>query len=308
MSQAVSDRQIAAVRDFNRFYTRRLGVLEQQFLDSPWSLTEARVLYELAHRKAPLAKEIAAALDIDAGYLSRILQNFSDKGLITRKPLPTDRRQVQLGLTTRGHLAAGRLDRSSQDDIAAMLAELAPVDAARMAQAMTTIERLLGSDTLRPTATLRAPRPGDMGWVVQSHGAVYAAEYGFGQQFEGLVAEIVANFVASFDAARERCWIADIDGQPVGSVFLVRQSDEVAQLRLLLVDPAGRGHGLGQRMVRECIGFALACGYRTITLWTHSILLAARKIYHDEGFVRVASEPHSSFGVELIGETWELKL
>ena len=173
---------------------------------------------------------------------------------------------------------------------------------------MTAIERRPGEDTTRPFATLRGPQPGDIGWVVQSHGAVYAAEYGFGVVFEGLVAEIVADFAASFDASRERCWIADIDGRPVGSVFLVRESDEIAKLRLLLVDPAGRGQGLGHRLVRECIGFARQCGYRTITLWTHSILLAARKIYRDEGFVMVASEPHCSFGVELIGETWELKL
>ena len=307
MSHAVSDRQIAAVRDFNRFYTRRLGVLEQQYLDSPWSLTEARVLYELAHRAAPSAKEIAAALDIDAGYLSRIIQNFSDKALVTRKPLPADRRQYQLGLTAKGRLAAGRLDRSSQDDVAAMLGRLAPADAGRMAQAMATIEQLLDAPARAP-ATLRAPLPGDFGWVVQSHGAVYAAEYGFGPVFEGLVAEIVANFVVSFDAARERCWIADIAGQPVGSVFLVKQSDEVAKLRLLLVDPAGRGQGLGQRLVRECIGYARECGYRKITLWTHSILIAARKIYQDAGSVMVASEKHWSFGVELVGETWELQL
>jgi DNA-binding MarR family transcriptional regulator/ribosomal protein S18 acetylase RimI-like enzyme len=304
----VADCRIAAVRDFNRFYTRRLGVLEQCFLDSPWSLTEARVLYELAHREAPLARDIAAALAIDAGYLSRLLQTFADKGLITRTPLPADRRQLRLGLTTKGRLAAGRLDRSSQEDIAAMLGELAPQDADRVAQAMATIEQLLGHETARGEATLRGPQPGDMGWVVQSHGALYAADYGFDASFEGLVAEIVAQFVASFDASRERCWIADIAGQPVGSVFLVRQSDEVAKLRLLLVDPAGRGQHLGQRLVRECIGFARACGYRRMTLSTHSILIAARKIYQDEGFVRVASEPHRSFGVELTGETWELRL
>ena len=309
MMPTISDQQIAAVRDFNRFYTRRLGVLEQQFLDSPYSLTEARVLYELAHRTTPSAKEIAAVLDLDAGYLSRILQQFSDKGLVIRKPLPADRRQYQLSLTAKGKLAFGRLNRSSHDDIAAMLGRLAPSDADRVAQAMTTIERLLDTpERKRPEATLRAPLPGEMGWVVQSHGALYAAEYGFGPEFEGLVAEIVADFVASFDASRERCWIADIAGQPVGSACLVRQSDEVAKLRLLLVDPAGRGHGLGKRLVRECIGFARLSGYRRITLSTHSILIAARKIYQDEGFVKVASEPHRSFGVELVAETWELDL
>lgn len=309
MMPTVSDQQIAAVRDFNRFYTRRLGVLEQQFLASPYSLTEARVLYELAHREAPSAKEIAAVLDLDAGYLSRILQHFADKGLLIRKPLPADRRQYQLSLTARGRLAFGRLNRSSHDDIAAMLGRLAPSDADRVAQAMTTIEQLLDTPArARPEATLRAPLPGDMGWVVQSHGALYAAEYGFDAEFEGLVAEIVATFVASFEASRERCWIADIAGEPVGSVFLVRQSDAVAKLRLLLVDPAGRGHGLGKRLVRECIGFARQSGYRKITLSTHSILLAARKIYQDEGFEKVASEPHRSFGVDLVAETWELGL
>ena len=308
MSQPISAKFVAAVRAFNRLYTRKLGVLDQHLLDSPYSLTEARVLYELAHRDAPSAKEIGAALGLDAGYLSRIVQNFSDKGLITRKPLPADRRQVQLGLTAKGRLAFSRLEQRSRDDIATMLATLGVPRSARLVQAMATIEQLLGGADTAPAATLRGPRPGDMGWVVRSHGALYAAEYGFDASFEGLVAEIVAQFVASFDASRERCWIADIADQPVGSIFLVRQSDEVAKLRLLLVDPAGRGHGLGQRLVRECIGFARACGYQRITLSTHSILTAARKIYQDEGFVRVASEPHRSFGVELVAETWELEL
>lgn len=309
MTPTIPDQQIAAVRDFNRFYTRRLGVLEQQFLDSPYSLTEARVLYELAHREAPSAKEIAAALDIDAGYLSRIIQTFSDKGLLTRRPLPADRRQYQLGLTAKGRLASGRLNRASHDDIAAMLGRLAPNEAEQVTQAMASIERLLDApDRARPKATLRAPIPGDIGWVVQSHGALYAAEYGFDASFEALVAEIAGKFLASFDTSRERCWIADIDGEPVGSVFLVRQSDEIAKLRLLLVDPAGRGQHLGQRLVRECIGFARQCGYRKITLWTQSMLVAARKVYHDAGFVLVATEPHRSFGQSLIGETWEREL
>jgi DNA-binding MarR family transcriptional regulator/GNAT superfamily N-acetyltransferase len=308
MSQPISADSIAAVRAFNRFYTRKLGVLDQHLLESPYSLTEARVLYELAHRDAPSAKEIGAALGLDAGYLSRIVQNFSDKGLITRKPLPADRRQVQLGLTAKGRLAFSRLERLSHDDIATMLATLGVPRASRLVQAMATIERLLGNSDAAPAAILRSPRPGDFGWVVQSHGALYAAEYGFDASFEALVAEIAGKFLASFDASRERCWIADIDGRPVGSVFLVRHSDDVAKLRLLLVDPAGRGQGLGQRLVRECIGFARQCGYRKITLWTQSILTAARKIYQDEGFVLVASETHRSFGQNLTGETWELEL
>lgn len=308
MSQPVSQDAIAAVRAFNRFYTRLLGVLDQQVMQSPYSLTEARVLYELSQREMASAKDIATELNLDPGYLSRIVQNFSDKGLLTRRPSPADRRQHLLTLTAKGRLAFGRVNQVSHNDVATMLGALGPAQGARMVEAMTTIRLLLGEDMPPPVATLRDPRPGDIGWVVQSHGAVYAAEYGFGAAFEGLVAEIVAGFVTSFDAAHERCWIADIAGRPVGSVFLVRQSDEIAKLRLLLVDPAGRGHGLGQRLVRECIGFARACGYRRITLWTHSILVAARKIYQDEGFVRVASEPHRSFGVDLIGETWELEL
>ena len=190
-----------------------------------------------------------------------------------------------------------------------MLAALLPGCGQQLTAAMATIERLLGTSAVSPQpATLRDPRPGDMGWVVQSHGALYASEYGFDASFEGLVAKITAEFLGSFDASRERCWIADIDGIPVGSVFLVRHSDEVAKLRLLLVDPAGRGQGLGRRLVGECIAFARSCGYRKITLWTQSILIAARKIYQDAGFVLVATEPHRSFGQNLIGETWELEL
>jgi GNAT superfamily N-acetyltransferase len=229
--------------------------------------------------------------------------------LITRKASAADRRQYDLGLTAKGRQAFGRLNRSSQDDVAAMLAQLSPGSGERLVQAMATIERLLEpSAGTTPIATLRDPRPGDMGWVVQSHGALYAGEYGFDASFEALVAEIAAKFLASYDASRERCWIADIGGLQVGSVFLVRHSDDVAKLRLLLVDPAGRGQGLGQRLVAECIGFARQCGYRKVTLWTQSILVAARKIYQDAGFVLVATEPHRSFGQDLIGETWEREL
>jgi DNA-binding MarR family transcriptional regulator/GNAT superfamily N-acetyltransferase len=304
-----SDDRIAAVRAFNRFYTRKLGVLDQHLMKSPFSLSEARVLYELAHRDDLSAKEIGAELGLDAGYLSRIVQNFDESGLITRKPLASDRRQYRLALTARGRQAFAKLDSSSHDEVGAMLAALPRGAGGRLTAAMGTIERLLGaSQAPSPAATLRDPRPGDMGWVVQSHGALYAGEYGFDSSFEGLVAEIAAKFLASFDASRERCWIADIDGVQVGSVFLVRQSDDVAKLRLLLVDPAGRGQRLGQRLVAECIGFAKACGYRKITLWTQSILVAARRIYQDTGFVLVATEPHRSFGQSLIGETWELEL
>jgi DNA-binding MarR family transcriptional regulator/GNAT superfamily N-acetyltransferase len=309
MSQQDSEAQVSAVRAFNRFYTRKLGVLDQQLLKTPFSLSEARVLYELAQRGNVAAKEVGIELGLDPGYLSRIIQKFDEDGLITRKALPSDRRQFQLGLTAKGRQAFARLERSSHDDVASMLAALPPGGAARLTEAMGAIERLLGAPHTPPRpAILRDPRPGDMGWVVQSHGALYAREYGFDSSFEALVADITAKFLASFDASRERCWIADIDGVQVGSVFLVRQTDDVAKLRLLVVDPAGRGQGLGRRLVGECVSFARACGYRKITLWTQSILLAARNIYQDAGFVRVAAEPHRGFGQSLIGETWELEL
>ena len=309
MSQPGSDEQISGVRAFNRFYTRKLGVLDQQLLKSPFSLSEARVLYELAHRDDLSAKEIGIELGLDPGYLSRIIQNFDENGLITRKPLPSDRRQYRLSLTAKGRQAFAKLDRSSHDDVADLLAKLPRGDGKRLIEAMAVIEQLLDASRVSPPAAiLREPRPGDMGWVVQSHGSLYASEYGFDSSFEGLVAEIAAKFLASFDASRERCWIADIDGAQVGSVFLVRDTDDVAKLRLLLVDPAGRGRGLGHRLVGECIAFARQCGYRKITLWTQSILVAARKIYQDAGFVLVATEPHRSFGQSLVGETWELKL
>jgi DNA-binding MarR family transcriptional regulator/GNAT superfamily N-acetyltransferase len=304
-----SDGQISAVRAFNRFYTRKLGVLDQQLLKSPFSLSEARVLYEIATRENPAAKPIGIELGLDPGYLSRIIQNFDDGGLIARTPLPSDRRQHQLSLTAKGRQAFAKLNRSSHDEVAAMLAALPNGGRDRLIGAMAVIENLLGtSDEPLPPAILRGPRPGDMGWVVQSHGSLYAREYGFDSSFEGLVAEISAKFLASFDASRERCWIAELDGAQVGSVFLVRHSDDVAKLRLLLVDPAGRGQGLGQRLVAECVTFARQCGYRKITLWTQSILVAARRIYQDAGFVLVGTEPHRSFGQSLIGETWELKL
>jgi DNA-binding MarR family transcriptional regulator/GNAT superfamily N-acetyltransferase len=309
MSGQVSDDEVLAARAFNRFYTRKLGVLDQQLLKSPYSLSEARVMYELAHRGELAAKEIGAELGLDPGYLSRIMQKFDADGLITRTPLPSDRRQYQLSLTARGRQAFAKLERSSHDEVAAMLAALSPRERGRLTEAMATIQGLLGPARASvPPAILREPRPGDLGWVVQSQGALYASEYGFDSTYEGLVADIAAKFVASFDASRERCWIADIGGNPVGSVFVVRSSDDVAKLRLLLVEPVGRGQGLGQRLVAECIAFARACGYRRITLWTQSILVAARKIYQDAGFVLVKSEPHRSFGQNLIGETWEREL
>jgi DNA-binding MarR family transcriptional regulator/GNAT superfamily N-acetyltransferase len=309
MSEVVSEQHVAAVRGFNRFYTRKLGVLEQNLLDSPYSLTEARVLYELGHCDNLLSKQIAGDLGLDAGYLSRILQTFADKGLISRTPLPSDRRQVQLALTAKGRRAFGRLDRSSHDYIATLLATLPPSAHERVVQAMTTIEGLLDSQQSKARAvTLRPHRPGDIGWVISRHGAVYAQEYGWDISFEALVAEIAAQFLRTFDPARECCVIAETNGTPAGSIFLVKASDDVAKIRLLLVERNARGLGIGRALVEEAIRFARQAGYSSITLWTQSNLVAARGIYARAGFQLTATEPHHSFGVDLIGETWEMKL
>ncbi len=305
---AESDTPIAAIRRFNRFYTRKIGVLDQQLLQSPFSLTEARVLFELAQQDDLTAREIGTRLGLDSGYLSRIVHSFTEKNLVTRKPVAEDKRQFRLSLTAKGRLAFGRLNQTSHSDVADMLKTLPSGGKQRLVEAMTTIERLLDDEARRPEVTLRMHRPGDMGWVVQQHGRLYAEEFGWDISFEGMVADIVAQFLKEFAPARERCWIAEIDSKQVGSVFLVRKSDEVAKLRMLLIDPAGRGIGLGKRLVDECIVFARQCGYRKITLWTQSMLLAARAIYENAGFVCVASEPHRSFGQDLVGETWELTL
>jgi DNA-binding MarR family transcriptional regulator/GNAT superfamily N-acetyltransferase len=297
--------RINSVRRFNRFYTRKIGVLEQHLLESHFTLTEARVLFELAHRDDALAKEIGAELGLDPGYLSRIVQAFMEKGLVTRKPVPSDRRQFKLALTAKGRQAFDSLDRTSHQEVGKMLDDLPADGEQRLVDAMKTIERLLDGTADRPEPIIRTHRPGDMGWVVQQHGLLYAKEFGWDNSFEGMVAEIAAEFLKNFDPKRERCWIAEIDGRQAGSVFLVKHSDEVAKLRLLLVEPAARGLGLGKKLVDECIVFARECGYRKITLWTQSMLIAARGIYEDAGFVCVASEPHHSFGHYLVGERWE---
>ncbi|MGJ4883783.1 MULTISPECIES: helix-turn-helix domain-containing GNAT family N-acetyltransferase [unclassified Bradyrhizobium] len=309
MNSAPADGKVAAIRAFNRFYTRKLGALDQHLLDSPFSLAEARVLYELAQYDAISAKEIGLSLGLDAGYLSRIVQSFDEQGLITRTPLPTDRRQQQLGLTARGRQAYAKLDRSSQKEIAAMLAPLAPSVRDRLVGAMTTIETALEPQQPgRSPVLLRSHRPGDIGWVVSRHGAVYAEEYGWDVSFEALVAEIGAQFIRSYDPAREHCWIAELAGEPVGSIFLVKGSDEVAKLRLLLVEKKARGLGVGRALTEQCIRFAREKNYRTIELWTQSILTAARDIYARAGFRKIAEEPHAMFGVPLTGETWRLEL
>jgi len=301
--------RIAAVRQFNRFYTRRIGVLHEGLLESPYSLAEVRVLYELAHRHGVTAGELARDLDLDAGYLSRILQSFAKRGLVKRETAASDARQRTLALTPSGRRAFAPLDRRSQKEVAAMLAPMAEGAQARLTGAMQAIEELLEPPTAAPAPfVLRTHRPGDMGWVVQAHGEVYWREYGWDERFEALVAHIAAEFVEKFDAKHERCWIAERDGERVGSIFLVRKSATVAKLRLLIVDPKTRGLGLGKLLVAECVRFAKECGYRTITLWTQQNLAAARHIYETSGFKLASREKHAMFGVPLTGETWELSL
>jgi DNA-binding MarR family transcriptional regulator/GNAT superfamily N-acetyltransferase len=309
MSLTDSDGQIAAVRAFNRFYTRRLGVLDQHLGKSPFSLSEARVLYELAHRDDLAAKEIGIELGLDPGYLSRIVQNFDEKGLITRKPLASDRRQVRLSLTAKGRQVFAKLNLSSQNEVAAMLAMLSPGDARRLTGAMAMIEDLLEPDeSKRVPFLLRSHRVGDMGWVISRQAVAYAEEYGWDIGYEALVAEICAQFIKNYDPAREHCWIAEAGGEPLGSVFLVKASDEVAKLRLLLVEKKARGLGVGRALVEQCIRSARAKGFKKMTLWTQSILVAARGIYKNAGFRLVKEEKHHSFGVDLVGETWEMDL
>lgn len=301
--------RIEAVRRFNRFYTKEIGVLHEGLLQSPFSLAEARVLYELAHRESPTAVELARELGLDAGYLSRILRGFERRGLLAKTRSATDGRQSLLALTRRGRAAFAPLDAGSRAEIGAMLARLSAADQARLVDTMGAVERLLGGAP-EPKAPylLRDHRAGDFGWVVQRHGALYSEEYGFDATFEALVAEIVAKFIRELDSKRERCWIAERDGANVGSVFLVEKSRTVAKLRLLLVEPSARGLGIGARLVEECLRFARQAGYRKITLWTNSVLHAARHLYETAGFQLVDEAPHRSFGQDLVGETWELKL
>jgi DNA-binding MarR family transcriptional regulator/GNAT superfamily N-acetyltransferase len=301
--------RVETVRRFNRFYTRQIGVLHEKLLRSPFSLAEARVIYELAHREKTTATELGHELGLDAGYLSRIVRDFKKRGLIDKQPSETDGRQSRLWLTEAGQAAFATLNARSHQEIEAMLNDLSAEDQNRLIEAMHTIEGLLGVQPERKVPYLLRPhQPGDMGWVVYRHGLLYAEEYGWDEQFEALVAGIVAEFIQNFDPKRERCWMAERDGQNVGSVFLVRQSDTVAKLRLLLVEPKARGLGIGSRLVSECIRFARQAGYQKITLWTNSVLLAARHIYERAGFQLVHEEAHHSFGHDLVGETWELSL
>jgi DNA-binding MarR family transcriptional regulator/GNAT superfamily N-acetyltransferase len=309
MSASPVDRRIAAVRRFNRFYTQKLGVLSEGFLNTPFSLTEARVLHALAHRDGATATWLGRELDLDAGYLSRILRDFERQGLILRSSSPQDGRQTLISLTQDGRHAFEPLDRASHSEIGNQLAPLAESDQDRLVAAMRVISSLLGeAPKTRPAFVLRPHRPGDMGWVTARHGALYAEEYGLNHKMEAYVAEVVAKFLRDFDPAREHCWIAEQEGAPIGSVFLVKENEDVAKLRLLIVEPRARGLGVGRALVEECVRFARQAGYREIVLWTHSILTAARRIYDFVGFEIVETETHDEFGPELVGETWRLRL
>ncbi len=307
-TSAVPEQHIAAMRRFSRFYTRRIGLLQQSFLQSPFSLTEGRVLFELANRKRPTATALADDLGLDHGYLSRILRGFAEKGFVTRARSKEDGRQSLLTLTPKGRKAYAPLEERSQQQVSVLLRKLSPGDQKRVVSAMQTIETLIDGETKKPEVVLRPHRPGDMGWVVARHGALYAKDYGWNSHIEEITAEIVAAFLKNYDPARERCWMAELDGETVGSVFLVRETDEVARLRLLIVDPHARGFGIGKRLTQECIRFARASGYRKITLWTHAILTAARAIYQQAGFKRVEEWVHDEFGKPEASETWELEL
>jgi DNA-binding MarR family transcriptional regulator/GNAT superfamily N-acetyltransferase len=298
-----------AVRRFNRFYTRRIGALQPHYLSSPYSLPQARVLYELGQRGECIASELGADLDLDLGYLSRLVQGLKRSGLVQGEAAKDDARRVRLTLTTKGRKAYQQLDNRSREEVEAMLAKLGATEQTRLVDALQTVESTLGAKTPpRSAISLRSHRPGDMGWVIGAHGRLYAEEFGWDERFEALVAGIAAAFINDFDQSRERCWIAEMNGEPVGCVFLVKESSSVAKLRLLVVEPRARGIGLGRRLVEECIAFARDKRYRKLVLWTQSNLAAARAIYRKTGFRKINEEKHASFGVKLTGEYWELGL
>jgi DNA-binding MarR family transcriptional regulator/GNAT superfamily N-acetyltransferase len=308
VAETLEDR-IADVRRFNRFFTRQIGALREGLLHSPYNLTESRILYEVANRDNLTAADLCRELGLDAGYLSRILARLESQGVLEKVPSPNDGRQRLLRLTPAGQEAFTLLDQRSREEVGEMLAEHTEEEQVRLLKAMHTIESILDKSLkFSEPFFLRPHEPGDMGWVTHRHGVLYAQEYGWDSTFEALVAQIVADFINNFDPTRERCWIAEMNGEIVGSVFLVRQDETTAKLRLLLVEPKARGLGLGSRLVEECIRFARRVGYQKITLWTHSILVEARHIYQKKGFQLVAEEPHHSFGHDLISETWELAL
>ena len=306
---AVSPDEINTVRHFNRFFTRQIGVLREGLLHSPYSLTEARIIFELAHRPNLTASELGNELGLDAGYLSRILTKLEQQNLIEKTRSDEDGRHRLITLNTAGQAAFALLDSRSSEEVAEMLGELSNGDRLRLIEAMNTIEDILnhGVKYAEP-CYLRHHETGDMGWVIYQHGLLYHREYGWDESFEALVAQICADFITNYDPAKERCWLAEMQGERVGSIFCVNAGDGVAKLRLLLVDPKARDLGLGTRLVKEGIRFARRAGYQKVTLWTNDILIAARQIYEKLGFRLVAEDPHHSFGHDLVGQTWELPL
>ncbi len=310
VAAAAPEDAVQSIRRFNRFYTRQIGVLQEHLLQSQFSLTEVRVLYEIAHRDNVTAKELCTDLDLDRGYVSRMLQSFEEQGWIKTTSAQEDRRRQLLSLTTKGRKVFDPLDRRSSDEVAAMLNRLSRDHQKKLLTAIHEIESVLDPvPSSTGSYSIRQHRPGDMGWLVQRHGELYWNEYQYDERFEALVAEIVAEFIQNFEPARERCWIAEKNGERLGCVLLVKKSEVVAKLRVLLVEPSARGLGIGKRLVNECIEFARKAGYKKIMLWTQSELTAARKIYEGVGFQLVAEEKHDSWSRKnLVAETWELKL
>jgi DNA-binding MarR family transcriptional regulator/N-acetylglutamate synthase-like GNAT family acetyltransferase len=310
MNQASLDRShIQSVRQFNRFYTRRIGLLQESWLQSPYTLTEVRVLYELSARKRTTAAELGRDLGLDAGYLSRMMRRFEDGSLVARVRSAEDKRQSFVSLTAKGRKTFAPLERRQIEEVGAMLKSVAAPDRYRLLEAMGVIQQALNGTTPAAQYRLRSHRPGDMGWAVHRHGVLYWREWGYDERFEALVAGIVSEFIEKFDPDRERCWIAERNGEMLGSIFLVCKSHTVAKLRLLLVEPSARGMGIGKRLVSECVNFARSAGYRKIVLWTQSELAAARHLYEQAGFRLVSEKKHSSWSREdLVAESWELKL
>ncbi|WP_242106839.1 bifunctional helix-turn-helix transcriptional regulator/GNAT family N-acetyltransferase [Luteimonas aquatica] len=310
MSPDALELQVDEIRDFNRFYTRRIGVLQEHLLDSPYPLTQARVLFELARRQPVAARDIGATLGLDPGYLSRIVQGFAAEGLVERSPSTRDGRSITLRLTPDGEAAFARLEHDSRAAVAAMLSEMSAPARRRLTRALHEAQALLSPAGTASGLNIRTHAPGDIGWAIERHARLYTDEYGWNAEFEALVATLFARFATDHDPEKERCWIAELDGERVGCVFVVRNADDAdtAQLRCLLVDPVARGHGVGRRLVEECLAFARAAGYRRMLLWTNDILVAARRIYESCGFALAEEYRHHSFGHDLVGQVWTLDL
>jgi DNA-binding MarR family transcriptional regulator/N-acetylglutamate synthase-like GNAT family acetyltransferase len=302
------DCDVALVREFNRFYTKQVGALQDGLLSSPYSLTEVRLMYELSQRKGCTASELASVLAINHGYLSRILRRFQSLGFVEKTRSSNDGRQQLLTFTSKGHHAYAPLNAAASSEVQDWLKNLSSDEVRSLLASMDTIRNLIGHDSASKTYVLRPPQPGDYGWVIAAHGDIYAREYGWNEEIEGLAAEIVGKFVENSDSKRERCWIAESQGMPVGCVFITKQSQSVAKLRLLLVTRRARGMGIGSRLIDECVRFAKQAGYRKLALWTQSNLLDARKLYKKAGFTLVRQHAHHRFGKDLVAEHWEMRL